>query len=127
MDKSELRRLRQAGRHVFARLRLHGARLNGADLHDSAFLGGVFFMLGGSSMWFVGLQLLSNPSMTIPVVLYAAELAVSRRTLAASVPLDKLIAVSNDAMATLNTSFTGSGLPNTIASPAPSLSGMPLQ
>ena len=53
----------------------------------SAFLGGVFFMLGGSSMWFVSLQMLSNPSMTIPVVLYAAELAVSRRTLAASVPL----------------------------------------
>src|SRR5690348_4718775 len=44
-----------------------------------------------------------------------------------SVPVASAIALSNDAIATLNTSATGSGLPSVISSPFTVLSGMPLQ
>ncbi len=76
-----LGRLWISGFFTFLFLRRLGASPIGA------FLGGVFFMLGGSSMWFVSLQMLSNPSMTIPIVLAASELVLRKQTLAASIPM----------------------------------------
>lgn len=82
-----LGRLWISGFFTFLFLRRLGAS------RTAAFLGGVFFMLGGSSMWFVSLQMLSNPAMTIPIVLAASELALRKQTLGASIPMAASVAL----------------------------------
>lgn len=52
----------------------------------SAFAGGLFYMLGGATVWFINLEMLANTSMVIPLALYTAELALRHPKFLYTVP-----------------------------------------
>lgn len=46
----------------------------------TSFLGGVFYMLSGSMIWFVNLEQFANVAMTVPIVLFCFERMIKYRT-----------------------------------------------